>query len=352
MTAKLHTPKSIMRTIVPDFLLLGLLTLMIQGCTQDGSENPDQGAAGNNGTSYLTVSHRDVYFGTREVGAETSQKVTLTNQSADVYPINSIAVSGAGASEFSLDYDKNGMTLNPGEQLLLAVNFLPLTEGRKYSKLDIDHDIIARASDAKNQLEQKYYKARELEQYRRFDESLDEYREYVASDPAVANNKRRANTRVPVLTESTRQSDDDIVRLYTAALDYREHNNSDAALRSLDKLLEEEPQSYLTDDALYLKGYIQLVDIKNYEEAYSTMLSLRFQFPESSYYDTALYVEAIAQQELGDIELAESLFSELRARHTGLSIDLFNMEWPKDNYLSRLWFNRSEEALASLKAAG
>ena len=350
MTVELYTSLSTLRSRLPGIVALTVIAALIQGCSAEDSSG---GGADNDGSSYLTVSHDEMYFGTRDVGVETQQTLILTNQSADVYPVNEISLTGASASEFTLeDYDGAVITLNPGDQYELAVSFMPETEGWKNSNLQIDHDIIAKASNAVNKQEQQYYKAKSLEQARQYDESLQAYRDYIDSDPVVQNNKRRASVKVPVLSEADRQSDTADVRLYTTALNYRDRNNSDAALQTLDRILDDESSGYLADDALYLKGYIYLVDQKNFEEAYNTMLALRFQYPDSSYYDTALYVEAIAQKELGDTELAESLFEELRARHTGLSIEVFNLEWPKDNYLSRLWFDRSEKGLAELNSAG
>lgn len=333
------------RSFTFPLVLLAVTVAVLQGCSGGGSSNSSQK---NNGTSYLTVSHEDLYFGTRDVGSETTQSIILTNQSADTYPINVIEVSGTHTNEFTLDYDSGAMTLEPGNELQLALSFLPLSSGAKQSSLKIDHDIVVKASDKENQLEQRYYQARKLERSQRYSESLDEYQGYIAGKPTTEN-KRRANVKVPVLTEDGNHDESKSTRLYTAALDLREKSNSDAAIQSLDTLLENDSQSYLADDALYLKGYIYLIDNKDYEQAYNAMLELRFTFPESSYYDTALYVEAIAQQELGFKELAHNLFSELRARHTGISLDLFNIEWPKDNYISRLWFDRSTQAIESLK---
>ena len=347
MTVQLYTSPTTVRSSLNSLVMLGLVALLIQGCAAGDSAGSSKD---NDGTSYLTISHDKLYFGTRDVGVETQQNIILTNQSADVYPINALSLTGEAAKEFAVNYD-GGITLNPGDQFELAVSFFPESEGPKLSQLQIDHGIVVKASNAENKQEQQYYKAKSLEHARQYDASLKEYRSYIDSDPVVANNKRRASVKVPVLTEAERQSDTAEVRLYTTALNYRDRNNSDAALQTLDRLLDDESAAYLADDALYLKGYIYLVDEKNFEEAYNTMLALRFQYPDSSYYDTALYVEAIAQKEMGDTKLAESLFEELRARHTGLSLDVFNLEWPKDNYLSRLWFDRSEKALAELNAA-
>ncbi|HBR96240.1 MAG TPA: hypothetical protein DD979_02535 [Gammaproteobacteria bacterium] len=330
--------------------LVGLCTLAIlaQSCSGGGGGGgSSDGGGGNSGKSYLAVSHADVYFGTRDVGSNTSQKLTLENQSADVYPILSIALDGPDAGEFDLTLKGDMPTLNPGEQFQVDLSFLPASAGPKQSAINIGHDIVVKANDTKNRAEQSYYEARKLERVREYDKSLAKYQDYIATQPETPN-KQRASVRVPVLTESSRQGDSGVMHHYTRALAFRDIGRSEDAIQDLDTLLDQDDAGYMADDALYLKGYIYLADLKAYQDAYDTMLELRFRFPESSYYDTALYVEAIAQQEMGDVDLARELFDELRRRHTGLSIEMFNLEWPKDNYLSRLWFERGSQALAAL----
>ncbi|MCB1754471.1 MAG: choice-of-anchor D domain-containing protein [Gammaproteobacteria bacterium] len=333
----------------PIFLPAGLLlsAALLQGCSGGGSGG-ETDVQDNNGTSYLTISQADVYFGTRDVGTASMQTLTLTNQSADVYPVKSIALIGPDTKDFTLEYDENALTLDPGHELQVALTFFPTTAGPKKSDLEVSHDILVRASNEKNQLEQQFYKAKQLEKSREYDQSLSEYKSYIAGGPVVSDNKQRAGLKVPVLSESLKHADEQDISLYTSALNARDSGDTGTALKSLDKLLEESPQGYLADDALYLKGYIHLVDSKNWEEAYYTMLELRFRYPDSSYYDSALYVEAISQQELGNTDIARSLFTTLRDRHTGLSLELFNLQWPKDNYMSRLWFDRSDKGLAAL----
>ena len=90
------------------------------------------------------------------------------------------------------------------------------------------------------------------------------------------------------------------------------------------------------------------MDRRDYKAALSTMQSLREKYPDTTYYDTALYSEAIAQREIGHDELARRIFTELRERHTG--IDTVGIQLPKDTLVSRLWFSRASDALEALDA--
>lgn len=320
-----------------------LLGMLISGC--ENQENVDDGH--HDGSIFLKASLAEFYFGTRDVGSSATQVIDLINQSADQYTISNIGIIGASADQFTVDYDQSGTKLEPGERLNVELTFAPTSTGRKYSSLEVDHSMVKRASTKKSQLEQEFYRAKEFESRQEYDESLDSYRNYLAGDP-VTDNKRKASIKVPVLQESANYGTENDFRLYTSALDDRETSDLNIALSKLQSLVENQPDSYLADDALYMQGYIQLMDRLEYSAAYNTMQELRQKFPDSSYYDTALYVEAIALKEMGELESAKAKFEELRSRHTGLSLELFNIEWPKDNYVSRLWFDRSNQGLTDL----
>jgi len=92
-----------------------------------------------------------------------------------------------------------------------------------------------------------------------------------------------------------------------------------------------------------------MVDFGNYQIAYEGFQDLLNEHPESSYIDTALYSQGLAQHELGNVTKAEEIFLALKDRHTGVRLDLFEVQWPKDNYVSRLWFDRSEEQLEEIQ---
>ncbi len=324
-------------------LVIAMALVMIQGCGGSGSGEP--GAGGADDGSFLAVSHSEMYFGASKLGVQKTDQLVITNQSADNYTINSITVSGA--EDYSIDYAAVAATLTPGQRIPVTVNYKPQATGYTLGALEIVHSTESLAPASKSILEQKFYNAQELESAQKYDESLEEYESYIAGAP-VTDNKRRANTKVPVLTESATYGNTNELRLYSAALDDREVENADAALAKLDKLIAGNPSSYLVDDAMYMRGYIYMMDTFDYEKATSSMQYLRKEHPTSSYYDTALYVEAMAEQELGNTEAARARYEELRDRHTGLSIDIFEMQWPKDTYIAKLWFDRSAQGLDSL----
>ena len=90
------------------------------------------------------------------------------------------------------------------------------------------------------------------------------------------------------------------------------------------------------------------MDEKNFAEALDTMQLLRRQYPNSTYYDTALYSEAIAHQEMGNLVVAKEILLDLRYRHTG--VDVLGVTLAKDNLVSRLWYERANTALESLES--
>jgi TolA-binding protein len=137
--------------------------------------------------------------------------------------------------------------------------------------------------------------------------------------------------------------------LYKSALNLRDDGDIDGSINALNQLVNEYSDSYLIDDAQYMLGYIKMVDQSNYEESIALMQNVVDQHPDSSYYDTALYSQGLAEYELGNLEKSEEIFTSLRDRHTGVQVDLFEMRWPKDNYVSRIWFDKADEQLASIE---
>ena len=92
-------------------------------------------------------------------------------------------------------------------------------------------------------------------------------------------------------------------------------------------------------------AYISLVDLNDYEAAFNGMQTLLDSYPDSSYVDTALYSQGIALSELGNRDQAEEIFISLKDRHTGIRLDLFELSFPKDNYVSRLWYEKADEQI-------
>lgn len=315
------------------------VALMLQACSS-GAKSPTPGAGG----SYLHVSVPDFYFGTRNIGTSATQVIEIANRGGDVYPINSVKVVGDNADEFSTDfYDK--IILNPTEVIKLNVTFKPVTNGKKNAKLDIDFDTIKQVSDEVNQNEQRYYQAMDLENNKQFDESLQTYSDYVASKP-VTPNKHRAAIKLPVIKEASLYGDGPDFSMYLTAMNARSAGELDRAVAELEAIEMLHSDSYIADDAAYLNAYIELMDKEDYAAAERKMKALRANYPDSNYYDTALYSEALAHMEMGNRQLARSIFEDLKYRHTG--IDSLGFTFAKDNIISRMWFERADNALAEL----
>lgn len=323
------------------FLVALLGTL--QACGGGGDGGPAEPTPGVGG-SYLHVSVPDFYFGTREVGTSASQTINITNRGGDIYPIQSVKVTGDQADEFSTDF-YNEIVLNPAEAINLTIDFKPVTDGRKYAALDIDFDTIVQVTEKQNQHEQKFYLAEDLEQDGDYAQSRAAYEDYIQGEPATKN-KYQAAIKAPVLKEASLYGDGDDFELYLNAINAREAGELDVAMAELDAIDILYADSYYADDAAYLRAYIQLIDQEDYSAAESSMKQLRSDFPDSSYYDTALYSEALAHKEMGNRQLARNILEDLKYRHTG--IDVLGVALAKDNLLSRMWFDRAERELASI----
>ncbi len=175
--------------------------------------------------------------------------------------------------------------------------------------------------------------------------ALDNYQQFLRAKPdsALAS---RIMTRVSVLQEAIRLGgDEEPLMLFLDALDKRALRDIEGAGQQLTSVLTEYPGSYLSDDALYLQGYIAMMDAYQYEKAHTLFRRLKNQFPDSSYIDTALYSEAISLEQLGNTEGAKRVFEELRERHTEFSLAIMGVRWPKSTYLSRYWYDRANNRL-------
>lgn len=319
--------------------------LILQACGGGGGGTATK-EPGVNGT-YLYVSTPDFYFGTNDVGTSATQKIQIANRGADIYPLKSITIAGDDAEEFTTDVF-NDVVLNPAEAITVGITFQPITDGRKFANFVVDYETIQQVAEAVNINEQIYYDGVDLENNGDYSAAKAAYSDYIDGNPVTVN-KRKAVIKLPVITESEIYGDGDDFDMYLSALDLREAGDLEGASMQLDVVHTLYPDSYLADDALYLQGYIQLMDEKDYTEALRTMQRLRKEYPDSTYYDTALYSEAIAQQEIGNDAVAREILLDLRYRHTG--IDTLGITMAKDNLVSRLWFDRASAALDNMGSA-
>ena len=173
------------------------------------------------------------------------------------------------------------------------------------------------------------------------------YRAYLSTRPSKSAISRQIRLKLPVLQEAVSYGVGPELDLYLSALNARAAGDIQGALALLQRLINEHPSTSLVDDAIYLKAYIAMMDNFNFQLSHDILQSLRFSKPQSRYYDTALYSEAIAQEQLGNRALAIDKLQELRDRHTSFSI--VGVTWPRDEYLSRLWFDRSNDRMEYLQ---
>ncbi len=320
-----------------------LAVVGVSACGGSGGGGDALNDAPDPRAAYLNVSVDSFYFGTRDVGTSTTQTIELANWSGDKYPINRLIINGENSEEFASSY-AGGITLEPSQKILVDVTFTPITNGIKAASLDVDYDIIEQVSPEANAHEQIYYRAKTLEDGLKYEDSREQYQAYVEGEPAT-DNKRRAAIKLPVLDEAAKHGAGDDFDMYVAAINYREEGSQAQAIHLLDRLTSENPNSVMADDALYLQGYIQLMDQEDYAAARDTMFRFRQKHSDSTYYDTALYSEAIALEELGEANAAASRLNELVDRHKSDTWAAINLNIAKDNYLSRLWFDRANQAL-------
>lgn len=325
----------------PTLLAVSVAALLINACGGSG-ETKTSGVAVNG--TYLHISTPDFYFGTRDVGTSATQNIRISNHGADVYPLKSITISGDNAEEFSTEI-LDDVVLNPAEAITVGISFKPITDGRKFANFVVDYETIQKVEEAVNLNEQNYYKGKNLEDAGNYGAAGELYSDYIEGNP-VTPNKRKAAIKLPVLQESATYGDGEDFSMYLSAMDLRDSGDFDSAKRELETAYTLYSDGYMADDSLYLLGYIQLMDEKNYTAALRTMQTLRTNFPDSAYYDTALYSEAIAQGEIGNDVVAREILLDLRYRHTG--IDALGVTLAKDNMVSRLWFDRANTALENI----
>ena len=152
-----------------------------------------------------------------------------------------------------------------------------------------------------------------------------------------------AQTRIAVLQESIDAGES--LPVFLDALTLRDIGRVDDALTALAVIAEEYPAGPLTDDALYISAYLQVMDRYDFSAARVILQTLEQRFPDSAYSDSAHYLDAIAMEQTGDTQGARQSLIELRERHTALDLP-FGFRWPTGTMLSRYWFDRADRRLA------
>lgn len=150
-------------------------------------------------------------------------------------------------------------------------------------------------------------------------------------------------TRIAVLQESADAGNS--LAVFLSALTLRDQGDVEAALQALYAISTADPAGALTDDALYVTAYMEVMDRYDFRAARVALSMLESRFPESAYSDSAEYLDAIALEQLGETEAARARLIALRDRHTALNLPM-KFRWPKGSVLSRYWFDRADRRLA------
>jgi len=87
-----------------------LACVFLQACEEESGGGSTQGV---NGT-YLHVSAPDFYFGTKDVGTDTTQRIQISNRGADEYPLKSVGITGDNSDDFAAEAI-NDIVLKPAQ---------------------------------------------------------------------------------------------------------------------------------------------------------------------------------------------------------------------------------------------
>lgn len=339
-----HMPTKKIKKILNSLIAVTVMAALLNACAGGGDEEDETLPEGE--FEGLKVSLTDFRYGVQDVGSFTPQLFKVSNIGVDTYPINDISIAGENTEDFVSELPQ-GITLEPGDEIEINVAFSPVGNGQRTASLNIDYDTIVGVGS--NRVEALYYVARDFEEAGDYVSASEQYRAYLNAGSSTAN-KARAMIKLPLLEEADVYGAGSDFGLYKTAIDKRDKGDTQDALQLLEALLRQHKNSYLVDDAKYMRAYIQMVDHGDYQTAYDNFQILIDQHPDSTYVDTALYSQGLAQYELGNIEKAEEIFIALKDRHTGIKLGLFELQWPKDNYVSRLWFDKSEDQLEEIQA--
>lgn len=195
---------------------------------------------------------------------------------------------------------------------------------------------------------EQFDNALSLIEARAYKEALAQLRRLQATYPGF-NKLSSVQTRISVLQEAD-DAGPAIVH-YLDALNRRDNDDVVGALSALDFVLVQYKDSSLIDDAMYLKAYVQVMDRYDFEAARTTLEQLIQTFPESSYQDSAEYLDAIALEQMGETALAKARLEALRDKHTAVALP-FGFNWPNGNVLSRYWYDRADQRIAIISRSG
>ncbi|MEM7221034.1 MAG: hypothetical protein AAF515_21925 [Pseudomonadota bacterium] len=180
-----------------------------------------------------------------------------------------------------------------------------------------------------------------------YEAALAAYREALPSATGV--DRQQAQLKLSLLMQGLRNDARDELRAYLRAFDARAANEPQRAIELCNALLDRYPRGVFSDDALNLIAYIHLVDTADYAAANETYARLLADSPNSNYVDSARFGQAVALEKYGDYSGALDHLTELKDKHTMFSVGLLGLDLPRDNFLSRFWFNRATSKIKAIE---
>ena len=100
-----------------------------------------------------------------------------------------------------------------------------------------------------------------------YQNAVSSYREYLMQPAPKSAARRHAKLKFPVLQEAVKYGAGPELNLYLEAMDLRADGNIQLADATLEELIDTYPGSLLADDAWYLRAYIALMDLYDYQRA-------------------------------------------------------------------------------------
>ncbi len=194
----------------------------------------------------------------------------------------------------------------------------------------------------------KYLEAQSLIADARYADALATLRYLQREHPAFSN-ITAVQTRIAVLTEYRDAAG--FMPVLMLALDQRDMQRYAQAVDTLGSMSGLPDDHPLTDDALYLKAYLEIMDLYRFDDARASIEQLLERTPDTAYADSATYLDAIALEQSGNTDQARLALRLLRERHTALSLP-FDFRWPAGGVLSRYWFERADRRLTILQQHG
>jgi len=155
-----------------------------------------------------------------------------------------------------------------------------------------------------------------------------------------------AQLKVSLIRSGLKETNPDSLNMMLQALNQRALSNDANAIAWLKKLLHRYPHSRLADDALNIMAYMQLVDMHDVAAAAISYRSLLKTYPQSNYVDNAMYGLGVALEDAKQWSASKHVFERLKAKH--MAVNMLGLGFAKDNYLSRVWFNKATSRLTRL----